>query len=206
MEWATRRPGQAQFNRFLYEHSADRISTLLGLPGAKRDLQSLSTLTRYGLGSARTLEQLIEFTGVDLHKREVVSDRCEELKHVPFTSPADPFTDPLDVWGGAPEVLPAGSGVATTSDSVTIFPLDAFNNAYIDALTSDTVAVGGGEVYPAPRSVLANLNSLNKIAAENLNTDAQYVREKVKLYVGDAKFALKEDMVKIKDIVRHRGK
>ena len=75
MEWATRRPGQAQFNRYLYERSVDRISTLLGFPGSKRDLLALTTLTRYGLGHRRSLEQFIEFTGVDTRKRMVVSDR-----------------------------------------------------------------------------------------------------------------------------------
>ena len=43
-------------------------------------------LTKYGLGSKRTLDQLIEFTGIDLRNGVVFGDRCVQLKWVPFVA------------------------------------------------------------------------------------------------------------------------
>ena len=43
-------------------------------------------LTKYGLGSKRTLDQLIEFTGIDVRNGVVFGDRCVQLKWVPFVA------------------------------------------------------------------------------------------------------------------------
>jgi hypothetical protein len=75
MEWATRKPGQAQFNRYLYDRSLERIATQLSYPAAAKDAAALTLLTRYGLGSKRSLEDFIEFTGVDTRKKTVFADR-----------------------------------------------------------------------------------------------------------------------------------
>jgi hypothetical protein len=64
--------------------------------------------TYIGLGNKRTLEELIEFTGIDTRKKVVFGDRCEELKWVPYGPEKDPYVDTGDVWGAAPEMLPAG--------------------------------------------------------------------------------------------------
>jgi hypothetical protein len=45
------------------------------MPDGARDIQSISDLTKYGLGSKRTLDQLIEFTGLDLRNRVAFKDR-----------------------------------------------------------------------------------------------------------------------------------
>ena len=44
----------------------------------------LSLLTKYGLGTKRTLDQLIAFTGMDVRAGVVFADRCKQLEWVPF--------------------------------------------------------------------------------------------------------------------------
>ena len=46
----------------------------------------VSLLTKYGLGTKRTLDQLILFTGVDVRASIVFGDRCKQLLWVPFTA------------------------------------------------------------------------------------------------------------------------
>jgi hypothetical protein len=121
----------------------ERVSTQLGAFDTTKDANTLATLTRYGLGTKRTLEQLIEFTGIDTRKKQVFGDRCEELKWVPFLPDKDPYVDSGDIWGGAPELLPAAgrnNPLARVEGSVTIFPEDAYRNAYVDALAYSTAS------------------------------------------------------------------
>ena len=59
---------------FLFS-SLERISTQLNFPGANKDLSALLSLTKYGLGTKRTLEQFMGFTGVDTRKKVVFGDR-----------------------------------------------------------------------------------------------------------------------------------
>lgn len=78
-------------------------------------------LTRFGLGRKRTLDQLIDFTGVDVRGGRLVGDRCKELKWVPFVADRDPETEDGDVWGFAPEGRPAGGAdIPLRSGEVTI--------------------------------------------------------------------------------------
>ena len=44
----------------------------------------ISMLTKYGLGRKRSLDQLIDFTGIDFRNQKVYGDRCKELNWVPF--------------------------------------------------------------------------------------------------------------------------
>jgi hypothetical protein len=62
---------------------------MLDIPGGELDEQKALQLkrSRYGLGDRRTLDQLIEFSGVDLrHKRPTIDgkNRCGNLQWVPF--------------------------------------------------------------------------------------------------------------------------
>lgn len=61
-----------------------RVATLLGFPEGMKDVESLIKLGPYGLGSKRTLDQFIEFTGVDTRNKAIVGDRCKALSWVPF--------------------------------------------------------------------------------------------------------------------------
>jgi hypothetical protein len=55
--------------------------------GGDTDAESVALLTKYGLGNKRTLDQLIEFTGLDLRNRIAFKDRCgwmNEIHHNRF--------------------------------------------------------------------------------------------------------------------------
>ena len=51
------------------------LSYALGMSGGDSDADSVALLTKYGLGNKRTLDQLIEFTGLDLRNRIAFKDR-----------------------------------------------------------------------------------------------------------------------------------
>lgn len=97
------------FRRDLYDRGVQRVATLLGFPEGAKDVESIAMLTKYGLGSKRSLDQLIRFTGIDTRAKKVYGDRCRgDLEWVPFKVDADPLTDEGDEWGMGPEVLIAG--------------------------------------------------------------------------------------------------
>ena len=52
-------------------NSLKRVSILLGSPDVEINAESVASLTKYGLGMKRTLDQLIDFTGIDLRKRQI---------------------------------------------------------------------------------------------------------------------------------------
>ena len=111
MEWAQK--NAKDIRRSLYDRSVQRIATLLGFPESPITSSSASSsaliangrggagimgnglnegsavaylaqLTKYGLGVKRSLDQFIEFTGVDTRKRVIFGDRCSQLQWVPF--------------------------------------------------------------------------------------------------------------------------
>lgn len=45
--------------------------------------------SRFGLGTKRTLEQAIEFSGINLRERKMVKNKCGNLKWVPFEESDD---------------------------------------------------------------------------------------------------------------------
>eukprot|EP01036_Dinobryon_divergens_P029870 gene29870-39036_t len=93
------------YKRSLYERGRDRMASLLGYPeGGGKDAATLSLLTRYGLGNRRTLDQLIDFTGVNTRKKEIFADSSG------------------DVWGQAPEIIFAGGNniPILTSGTITL--------------------------------------------------------------------------------------
>ena len=81
-----------------------------------KDTVSIARLGRYGLGNTRTLDQLIQFTGMDFRRRLVFGDRCQALHWVAFDIiNSSPFVDTLDVWLDAPERVSAGAGLPLIS-------------------------------------------------------------------------------------------
>lgn len=66
--------------------SVRRLKLLLGLPcAAKNDTEILRLRqSRYGLGDRRTIEQLIQFSGVDTANQKMLSNRCGNIEYVPF--------------------------------------------------------------------------------------------------------------------------
>ena len=67
-----------------------RLNTVLDIPGGESDVDKALQLKRsmYGLGDRRTLDQLIQFSGIDLRHRKATIDgknRCGNIQFVPFT-------------------------------------------------------------------------------------------------------------------------
>lgn len=85
------------------QESNYRIRTLLGMEGGARDLPSLLAIGRYGLGTKRTLDELIAFMGVDFRTAVVYDSRCHVLNFVPFEFENNPHVESRDKWGLAPE-------------------------------------------------------------------------------------------------------
>jgi len=51
------------YKRQMFDDSQMRIAILLGTPDGRKDIEAVASLTRYSLGTKRSLEQLIAFTG-----------------------------------------------------------------------------------------------------------------------------------------------
>jgi hypothetical protein len=60
------------------------VSTLLGMPGGDKDATSVSLLTSFGLGTKRSLDQLISFTGIDTRSKQAFGYRCKQLYWVSY--------------------------------------------------------------------------------------------------------------------------
>ena len=112
-----------EYRWMMYQHAVKRLKTLMGQDlgtnshaglSWMRSSQDLSLLTKYGLGTRRTLDQFIEFTGLDPKSGSVIGDRCKGLEWVPHqtlvnrASLIDPTLDEGDPWGMAGEPAHAG--------------------------------------------------------------------------------------------------
>ncbi|KAL7502615.1 hypothetical protein ACHAXN_000548 [Cyclotella atomus] len=67
-----------------------RLKTMLDMPGGESDPEKALVMkrSRYGLGDRRSLDELIQFSGIDLRNRKVTIDgknRCGNIQWVPFT-------------------------------------------------------------------------------------------------------------------------
>jgi len=82
-----------------------RVNMLLGIgaPDSDWDADELDRIRngRFGLGTRRSLEQAVEFTGIDLRNRDMVKNKCGNLAWVPFEETSDREY-------GIPEVLQRG--------------------------------------------------------------------------------------------------
>lgn len=67
----------------------NRLNTMLDMPGGEQNPETALAMKRskFGLGDRRTLDDLINFSGIDLRHRKVTIDgvnRCGNLQWVPF--------------------------------------------------------------------------------------------------------------------------
>lgn len=131
--------------------------------------------------------------------------------------------DSTDIWGGAPEILPAGganNAVLQSASSVVIYPQAAFDNALVDAVASAAAAMaarlnshkvidsnnGPQHMYDGMRGIHLNVDMTRakegiKLINNNLGADAEYLRAKMH----DAEAVLERDIQDIGAIVKHRG-
>jgi hypothetical protein len=70
----------------------------------------LLSLTKYGLGNKRTLDQFIAFTGIDTRNHLVFENSCVQKSWVKFIVDVVPGVDALDHWGLSPETVNANKG------------------------------------------------------------------------------------------------
>ena len=71
------------------QYSEYRLKTMIDVPGGEKDADKALVLKRskFGLGDRRSLDQLIQFTGIDLRNAKPSLDgknRCGNLRWVPF--------------------------------------------------------------------------------------------------------------------------
>eukprot|EP00581_Thalassiosira_minuscula_P016018 CAMPEP_0183722950 /NCGR_PEP_ID=MMETSP0737-20130205/14737_1 /TAXON_ID=385413 /ORGANISM="Thalassiosira miniscula, Strain CCMP1093" /LENGTH=636 /DNA_ID=CAMNT_0025953197 /DNA_START=58 /DNA_END=1968 /DNA_ORIENTATION=- len=129
--------GHGGFSPADLKHAYYRLNTVLDIPGGETDIDKALKLKRskYGLGDRRSLDQLIQFSGVDLrHKKATIDgkNRCGNLQWVPFIENPkgvnyipkfdDATEDPLDVpcekssvWYD-PQIDGVGAGLVSRED------------------------------------------------------------------------------------------
>jgi hypothetical protein len=108
-EW-TRNGINPGFRRQVYDDALARMILLLGGHLEKNNpsdlLHQIASLTRYGLGGKRSLDQFIDFTGIDVRgDASVIGDRCKALNWITYSPEKDPHVDSTDSWGLAPELF-----------------------------------------------------------------------------------------------------
>lgn len=140
-EWATN--GQtAEYKRLMYDEAVTRVKTILDMEGGlQASAETLATLQRYGLGSRRTLDDFLRFTGVDTRQSILFADACLPRKWVPFVADSEPRLADEDAWGMAAEVFSAGGAAV---------PIIAGGNVEVVmapavAATADIATVGAGK-------------------------------------------------------------
>lgn len=108
-EWSSN--GQTpEYKRIMFDDAITRVKTLLDMEGGlKADRETLTLLQQYGLGTKRTLDQFMQFTGVDTRQGALFAEPCSARQWLPFK--ADSHAELLDgdVWGLSAEVAVAGS-------------------------------------------------------------------------------------------------
>ena len=66
---------------------SNRVNLLLGIGAPEQGMEAETQLirqSRYGLGTKRTLEQAVEFTGINLREKKMEVNKCGNLEWVPF--------------------------------------------------------------------------------------------------------------------------
>merc|ERR1719221_2163017 len=82
--------GHGKFDSGAVRNGYFRLNTMLDVPGGETDPAKAREMkqSRYGLGDRRSLDDLIQFSGIDLrHKKPTVDgvNRCGNIQWVPFT-------------------------------------------------------------------------------------------------------------------------
>ena len=68
------------YKRQMFDESVHRISTLLGTPDGRQDIEAIASLTHYGLGTKRNLDQLIAFTGINLREKTMLPEAKQKCQ------------------------------------------------------------------------------------------------------------------------------
>lgn len=85
----------------------------------------------------RSLDQFIEFTGMDTRTQTAFGDRCRQLEWVPFIPDENADVDSADVWGFNPEIVKAnGPNIPLLTGSIEYKALDAAQSAGLSSGSS----------------------------------------------------------------------
>ncbi len=108
-EWSSN--GQTpEYKRLMFDEAVTRVKTLLDMEGGiKADTEVIASLQQYGLGTKRTLDQFMQFTGVDTRQGVLFEDPCTARKWVPFQPDSHAELLDGDIWGLSAEIAYAGS-------------------------------------------------------------------------------------------------
>jgi len=72
------------WSRKTIKASQERIMTLLEMNEGDKSAEAKAKLGKYGLGPKRTIDQYINFTGVDIRNRKSFANSCGNVAWVPF--------------------------------------------------------------------------------------------------------------------------
>lgn len=150
----------------MFDDSVARMKLLLGMTKSPT-AENVALLTKYGLGHKRTLDALIQFTGIDFRSQQVFADRCKQLEWVPFTPDSHPMVEDGDAWGSAPEILPQGHAS---------IPLLSGNHRIIEIPSpfsdeNDETVIAKGEENNSQSSSSSSSANNNNLAAEVAETE-----------------------------------
>ena len=106
----------------LHTFGTKRVNLLLGI-GPTIDNESQEELDRirngrFGLGTKRTLEQAIEFSGINLRERKMVKNKCGNLEWVPYKESSGYGIQEILSRGLAGGRVDPPTDVATSQESV----------------------------------------------------------------------------------------
>ena len=112
-----------------------RIWTLLEMPGGDTSPEAKAQLGKYGLGDVRSLDQLINFTGIYLRERKIGPNRCGNIDWVPWECAAHapahaapkPLAPPHAVVAPKPPLAPPAAATAAAAAPPLGGQQDAFN-------------------------------------------------------------------------------
>lgn len=177
--------GHGKFGPSDLKNAHYRLNTLLDVPGGEKNYEKGMALkkSKYGLGDRRSLDDLIQFSGIDLrHKKATIDgkNRCGNLQWVPFIeSPKgvnyipkfdDTTEEPLDVpyektsvWydphvdGGGAGMVERKAKVEDEEDPLEAEHRRAAEEAAHDAHRKEAEELAGGSLHEEHAALAAAL-------------------------------------------------
>lgn len=117
-----------EFIREEFEKSLWRYYTILGSPEGDKTISSIAAIAEYGLGTKRSLDQLIAFTGMDTRSKNVLGMRCGNLELISFSPNKYPGVIDNDIWGYAAEKISSGEIPLNSGEAISIYKSETKND------------------------------------------------------------------------------
>jgi Glycosyltransferase (GlcNAc) len=104
------------------------------------EIQSIRT-SRYGLGTKRTLAQVVDFTGIDLQQKKMIANKCGNLAWVPYTTSPDYGLGEVLARPLVPPLLSSTAGALSSPSSM------IQRKMQVAATNSNSMGRGGGDWF-----------------------------------------------------------